>query len=58
MRDQNDTAEDDEMLHDGAGPAHPGEPQRTGQEAYAEHDNVHPTPNQKEICLSLQLKNE
>ena len=35
MPDQNDTAEDDEALRDGANPAHPGELVRTVQEGYA-----------------------
>ena len=52
MPDRNDTAEDDEMLHDGARLARPGKPERTGPEEYAEHDNIHPTPNENEICSS------
>ena len=33
-------------------------PERIGQEKYAEHDNIHPTPNEEEICSSIQLQAE
>ena len=44
------------MLHDGASLHILEKPERTGQEEYAEQHNIHPTPNEKEICSSLQLK--
>ena len=54
MPDPNDAAGDDEMLHDCAN-LHILESLR---EEYAAHDNIHPTPSEKEIYSSLQLKVE
>ena len=58
MPDQNDTAEDGEMLQDCASLHILESLRELAKKNMPNTNNIHPTPNDKEICSSLQLKDE